>query len=295
MIGSAQPVARERKAIRTVHDMPAARIGSRGRFARLPRGFGTLLSAPLAKPRLWTTLAWIDVVQSYRRTMLGPAWITLNLIIFTVAMTLVYGALFGVTAQSYSAYLLCGMIGWFWVAALVTDLGNTFVNHSHFLKSTAIDKSILIWSAAAKQVIVLGHHLVVYAVFVALQLVELSSYTLLAIPVLALLFLLSIPVTAVLCILFTRYRDLHRLVSSLIIVLLLITPVFWQAEMITGWRTAVIDLNPLHYLIEILRAPLLGRPPDLLVVGVVLAMTIVAWLAGAALYRRYERYVVFWL
>ena len=65
--------------------------------------------------------------------------------------------------------------------------------------------------------------------------------------------------------------------------------------MMTGWRTLLIDYNPIYYLIEFVRRPLLGQQPDPLIVTVVLGMTLVLWLAGSLLYRRYERYVIFWI
>ena len=237
----------------------------------------------------------MDTVQSYRRTMLGPVWITLSLIVFTAAMTLVYGALFAVPTREYAAYLLCGMIVWLWVSALLTEVGNTFINSSQLLKSSTIDKSIFVWAAVHKQAIILAHHFVIYAALVALQVIQLSVYTLLAVPALVILYLLSIPVTAMAVILFCRYRDLPRLVGSSIVVVMMITPIFWQANMITGWKTVIVHFNPVYHLVEFVRAPLLGQLPAPSSVWVVMGMTAGFWILGSALYRRYEKYVVFWL
>src|SRR3546814_10570857 len=90
--------------------------------------FKILLESPLHNPRMWMTLGWLAIVQSYRRSFLGPFWITLNLAIFASAMTLVYGALFGVPTKEYAAYVVTGMIAWFWVAALLPEVGSTFFN-----------------------------------------------------------------------------------------------------------------------------------------------------------------------
>ena len=244
---------------------------------------------------MWIGLAWMDVVQSYRRTLLGPAWITLNLVIFTIAMTLVYGALFSVPTKEYAAFLACGMIGWLWISALLNEVGNTFINYSHFIKGTAIDKSFFIWASAYKQAIILAHHMVVYAVLVIFGIIPLTIYSLAVIPAVAVMFVISIPFTAIAAILFARYRDLSRLVSSLIIVLMMVTPVFWQPNMLTGWRLSFIHLNPLYYLVEFIRPPLLGKPLDPLIVAVVLGMGAAFWIFGAVIYRRYNKYVVFWL
>jgi ABC-type polysaccharide/polyol phosphate export permease len=261
----------------------------------VPALIRSLVEEPLRRPALPLRLAWVEIVQSYRRSFLGPFWITLNLVIFTIAMTFVYGALFSMPTAEYAAFLACGMIVWSWVSALLTEAGNTFINNGHFVKNTCMDKSVLIWTFVYRQVIILAHHLIVYVALIFLGVIKLSLYTALALPAFGVLFLLSVPITAIMSILFPRFRDLARLIASLILVILLITPIFWQATMMTGWRTLVYLANPVYYIVEFARAPLLGKPPDPIVVAVVLAMTAAIWVLGAAVYRRYAKYVVFWL
>lgn len=261
----------------------------------LPESLHPLAKAPLENVPLWTGLAWMETVQNYRRTMLGPFWITFNLVIFTFAMTFVYGALFSVPTKEYAAYLACGMIAWTWIGALVNEVGNTFLNYSGFIKNTPITKSIFIWTTVYKQVIILFHNLIVFAGLALIGVINLTVHTLMIFPVLIVMFIISIPITGVFALLFARYRDLPRLVSSLMIVLLMITPIFWQVHMFSGWRTAVFLFNPIYYLVEFLRAPLLGQPEQPLVLVVVLGLLILVWTLGATFYRRYEKYAVFWL
>lgn len=254
-----------------------------------------LIKGPLEKPQLWMTMAWLDVVQSYRRSFLGPMWITLNMAIFSVAMTLVYGAIFGIPTKEYSAYIITGMIGWTWVAALLVEVGNTFIAYGGYIKGTTIDKAQMIWAMAFKQVIVLAHNMVIFVLAAAIGVVHLDFYTLLFFPSVALFFLISVPLTGCLSILFARYRDLPRLVTSVMVVIMLLTPVFWQPPMITGWRRIIINFNPVYYAVEFLRRPLLGLPPDPTVSGVFLVLAALAWILGRLFYRRYMRYVAFWV
>lgn len=254
-----------------------------------------LLAGPLRHPKLWMTLGWLEVIQSYRRSFLGPMWITANMAIFSVAMTLVYGAIFGIPSAEYSAYIISGMIGWIWISALLVDVGNTFIINAPYIKSISFDKAQLIWGTAFRQIIVLGHNLLVYAAAVLLGLIEVNFYTLLFIPAVLLFFCMTIPITALLSILFARYRDLPRLVSSVIIIIMLLTPVFWTPSLVSGWRAAFYLLNPFYYLIEFLRRPLLGQLPDTMVIFVVLGFVVVGWGLGLVFYKRYERYVAFWI
>lgn len=265
------------------------------RLRFIPPLFRPLLAAAIIDPKVWIGLGWSDVVQSYRRTMLGPFWITLNLAIFTAAMTIVYGALFGVKASNYAGYVVCGMIAWFWVSALLSDVGNTFINYNSYIKSMPVDKAVFIWGTVYKQVITLAHHLVIYAILVAIGMIHLSVYTLTAIPALILLVLLSVPVTAIASIIFARFRDVPRLIGGTIIIVMMVTPIFWQPSMISGWRKAVIYFNPVYYVIQLIREPLLGHPLAPHTIFAVVGMTIAAWLIGSIAYRRYSSYVVFWI
>lgn len=249
----------------------------------------------LDTPRLWITLAWHDVVQSYRRTVFGPFWITLNMVIFALAMTLVYAALFGIPAEDYSGYIVCSMMVWWWIMAVLNESANALMNHTGLIRSLPCDKSVFVWSSAFKQVIVFCHSALVYLALVVLGLIEPSVYTLLALPALALIFVLSIPLIAMLSILYVRYRDLQRLIGSASIILMMITPVFWKPDMMKGWRTIIYEYNPLYYLLELVRAPLLGQPIQLHVLLVVVAMALISWLVGLAFFQRYQRYLVFWL
>lgn len=262
---------------------------------QMPAWLSPLIAGPLKRPKIWMNLAWSDVVQSYRRTIFGPFWITMNLVIFAVAMTLILGSVFKVPTESYAGYVLCGMMAWMWISAMLNDVGNTFLVYSQFVKSVPIDKSHFIWAAVAKQAVVLAHQLIVYAGVVVVGLVQPTLWTLLAIPAFVLLFLMSIPFAAVAAILFTRYRDLPRLISGSMIIIMMMTPIFWKPDMISGWRSAFVYLNPVYYVIDLVRSPLLGQPLSLLTVAVTVLLTVLLWVVGASFYSRYQRYVVFWV
>jgi ABC-type polysaccharide/polyol phosphate export permease len=254
-----------------------------------------LVTPELRNPRKWVGLAWHDVVQSYRRTLLGPFWLSLNMAIFALAMTLVYAAIFSVPTGEYSIYIVCSMMVWWWIMGILNEGGSTFLMYAQFIQSTPVDKSTFIWSMAVRQLIALLHHSIIYFAMIPFGLVTLNWNILLAVPAGALLFIWSVPVIAVLAILFVRYRDLQRFVSSATVVLMMVTPIFWKADMISGWRTLMIHFNPVYYAVELIRLPLLGKPVPLNIWLTVLGLTIFSWLFGGWFYQRYQRYIVFWV
>jgi ABC-type polysaccharide/polyol phosphate export permease len=48
----------------------------------------------LANWQLWSMLGWNDIHQRYRRSALGPFWITISMAIFIVLLGFIYSKLF---------------------------------------------------------------------------------------------------------------------------------------------------------------------------------------------------------
>ena len=62
--------------------------------------------------RIWVMLANQDVRQRYRRSVLGPFWITLSAVVSIVALALVYTQIFKVPPAEYLVFLTTGFIAW---------------------------------------------------------------------------------------------------------------------------------------------------------------------------------------
>lgn len=66
------------------------------------------LSAGLNARELWLHLGWQDIKQRYRRSLLGPLWITIATGVTAVAMGLLYGELFHMDIKSFLPYVTLG-------------------------------------------------------------------------------------------------------------------------------------------------------------------------------------------
>src|SRR5690606_36301041 len=54
---------------------------------------------------LWSHLAWQDIKQRYRRSVLGPLWITLSMGVTAIGLGLLYSQLFGAEIGTFLPYL----------------------------------------------------------------------------------------------------------------------------------------------------------------------------------------------
>jgi ABC-type polysaccharide/polyol phosphate export permease len=74
----------------------------------------------------------------------------------------------------------------------------------------------------------------------------------------------------------------------------LLTPILWHADQIPGRRMLVV-FNPFYYLVEVIRQPLLGHPPSLLIWSVAAGMTLIGFIVALAFFSRFRNRIVYWL
>lgn len=244
--------------------------------------------------RLWTALAWQDIKLRYRRTILGPFWVTLTTAIMITCMGLLWGLLFGQDLSTYFPYLAAGYIIWQTVGLGIADGCDTYTTASEIILNRKVPLSLFPFRLTYRHLLIFFHNITVF-VFVALIFqVNVNIYLLIAFPALLVILVNILWVSLALGILGARFRDIQPIVTSLVSVLFFATPIFWKKEMLHD-RAIIADFNPMTHFIEILRGPLLGAPPSKLSWLVVACVTIIGWLVTLVLFRRARNKIVYWL
>ena len=70
---------------------------------------------------VWSTLGWLDIRQRYRRSVLGPLWITLTTLVTIAGMGPLYGALLRIPIEDFVPYLALGIIVWSLISSLIIE------------------------------------------------------------------------------------------------------------------------------------------------------------------------------
>jgi len=246
--------------------------------------------------RTWLSIGYLDIIQSYRRSFFGPLWVTLSIGIQAVSVTFIYSQLFNAqNTKEYYSYVVCGLISWAWFSALLTDMGNVFLANGGYIKTTTIGKNQFIWSMAWKHTIIFLHNLILWIIYILVGGVSLSFNTLFIFITFPIVFFISIPIIGMFGILFSRYRDFSRLISSLITLLLIITPIFWMSSQLTGNRQLMYKMNPFYYLVESLRQPLMGNPVSEHTWLGLFILFFISWIVFAVFYIRKSPKLIFWI
>ncbi len=250
--------------------------------------------AGLANYRFWWRFGLLDIKLRYRRTLLGPFWVTLSFGVSAVALTLIYSTLFRVTSGDYFAYLIIGLAVWGLISTLLTDGCTTFIRQTALIQQYPLPVLVHALRGVVGSFLVFLHNLLVVAIALVLARIGVGWTTLLVVPALGLILLNGVWAALLLGMLCARFRDLPQLVSLLVNVCFLVTPVFWYKHMLAH-RAYFVDFNPLYSFLEFVRAPLLGQLPPARSVQVVLIVTVGGWLLTFAVATRLQPRLTHWL
>jgi ABC-type polysaccharide/polyol phosphate export permease len=250
----------------------------------------------LSRRELWGRLGWLEVKRRYRRTTIGPFWTSITLLIYVVSVGTVGSAIWHQDIYEYVPFLVSGMIAWLFVSAIVTESCTMLVSGQALFRNIRFDYSILAFALVWRNFIVLLHNFIVYfLVVMVLNPSVLSLTAFLVLPGLALVVVNAAWVSLLLGIICLRFRDVQQLVTSIMQIAMLITPLFWPADTLTGLKRFVfVDLNPLYHVLDVIRGPLMGRVPDAISYGVLIAMTIGGWWLTYAMFKRFRRRIAYW-
>jgi len=209
---------------------------------------------------LWWALAWQDIRQRYRRSVLGPFWITLSTGVMVAAMGPLYGALLGQNVGSYTQHLAVSLILWMFISTAVNESGAVFVGAEGFIKQVALPLSVYVYRMLTKNLFMLAHNLAI-VVIVLVFLPPASLHYFWLVPFGFALVTANLAwIVLLLGLLSTRFRDIPQLVANIVQVAFFVSPIIWKADMLSPKAKFVADFNPLYHFMEIVRAPLLGEP-----------------------------------
>ena len=94
---------------------------------------------------------------------------------------------------------------------------------------------------------------------------------------------------------FSRFRDLPQIVSALLQVAFYVTPILFHGGMLSGKHKWIVEFNPLAYLIDIVRQPLVGEVPPPFTWGLTIGMAVFGWLLALGMTGRYHRRIPYWV
>lgn len=255
------------------------------------------ISMSIRKPEFWAYSSWLDIVTRYRRTRLGLVWLLAPVTMFMVVLGPLYARLFGRSLQEFLVHLGMGYAIWRLMVMVINDSIGAFRSNKSFILDGNTQLTDYTLKSIAKSLF--------YFTFamMGMMVVLVWSPAVATLAVFSLVF--TIPVVIVnlfwmgycISILGARSPDFGEVLNTALMLGFLFTPILWEgerfpADTVAGW---VVRVNPAFHFLEIVRAPLFGRAPEIQSLLYLVVFTLLGWALAWLLCRRYSRFVPIWI
>ncbi|QGU06206.1 ABC-2 type transporter [Corynebacterium occultum] len=250
---------------------------------------------------LWLSLGWQDIKQRYRRSVLGPLWITIATGVMAVALGLLYSVLFKIPLAEFLPHVTVGLIMWNFISGCIKEGSDIFIDNEGLIKQLPSALSVHVYRLVWKQLLFLCHNLVIWVILMLVFPRDLGWEVLLVIPAMALLVLNGVWVAMFFGIVATRYRDVSPLLEAGTQLLFYVTPIVWMTSTLQenvaelGSRARLAELNPLYHYLEIVRAPMIGADLPAYHWWVVIGFTVAGLCLAMLAMKQWRFRVSYWV
>ena len=250
---------------------------------------------------LWLMLGLQDIKQRYRRSVLGPFWITIATGVMALALGLLYSMLFQLPLADFLPHVTVGLIMWNFISGAIKEGSTIFIDNEGLIKQLPAPLSVHVYRLVWRQTLFLGHNLIIWLLLIVIFPRSLGWEFFLVIPGMLLLIVNGVWVAMFFGMVATRFRDVAPLLEALTQLLFYVTPIVWTTKTLTDQggtvadRARIAELNPLYHYLEVVRAPLIGEPIAAYHWWIVLAFTAAGLLIAMLAMRQWRFRVSYWV
>ncbi len=259
----------------------------------LASGVSEILSAYF-RADIWRTLAAADIRSRYRRTVLGPFWITLSTALMAAGVGLLFGSLFGHPMHEFLPFFMVGIVIWTFILGTVNEASQTLIFHSSFIKSTATPVICHVLRMLHRNFIIFLHNCVIIIAVCIYFAVPVTLQSLWFLWGLAMLYICLLAGSIIISFACVRYRDLPPMIAAGMQFLFFASPILWPAEKLPTARW-ILEINPVTHVLRAVRDPIVGSTVSFSEMAIMTGLAAASAVVAALVYGRYRHRVVYWV
>jgi ABC-type polysaccharide/polyol phosphate export permease len=230
----------------------------------------------------------------YKRSVLGLLWTMLNPLLLMVVYTVVFATIMRAPQRNFAIFLLSGLLPWLFFSTSVLQGLNSILTNQELIRKVRLPQAVFPLSVVGSNLVNFALSLLPLLLLMAV-LGQPFTPALLFIPVA--IFILAVFTSGVTLLFATFtvfFRDVRHLAEVLLQMLLYLSPVFYDLQMLgersDWWFRAFrlfLRLNPLSYLLPLVRDPVFyGRLPSLASLGIASLESALMLAVGFAVFHR---------
>ena len=251
-------------------------------------------TSALRKAAVWQNLGLLEVKQRYQRSVLGPWWVSISMLIYILVLGTVFSRIFKINYEEYMPYFSAGYLLWLYISSCLNESTDLFRQNSGFIKQIYLPFSLYIFKFMTRNILIFLHNFLAFVLVLVYFHVPVGYKIFLAIPGFLILSINLYWMVFLTAIISTRFRDMVPIVMSFVQIVFFVTPISWDRGLI-GTHSKIIKFNPFVYLIDIVRSPLLGKIPALQSYSITLVLACLGLAMTFFVFSKIRTRIPFWV
>jgi lipopolysaccharide transport system permease protein len=196
--------------------------------------------------------------------------------------------------KEYLPFLALSQVLWAFISVLVSEACTCFTLAEGIIRSVRMPFFLQAIRTLWRNLLVLGHNVVVIFVVFAIFDEWPGWHALHALPGLGLWAIDSLAFCLLLGPICARFRDIPPIVGSVMQIAFFVTPIIWKGNQVGG-HAALLPLNPFYSLLEVVRRPLLTEHMTLDIWGSAIGYSVMLWALTWLVFMRTRSRLTFWI
>ena len=245
------------------------------------------------------SLGRLFLMDLYRQTILGWWWVVIRALLPTLGIIAIFQHVpaFKPEGLSYGLYVISGMLLWTIMATTMQRCTRALRRTSALQLKLSVPKLVFVLASTSISLVYFGIFAAVLVIGIGIEYVTSGvmyvkfgwNLALLPIP-LGLAFLLGLGITSFTSVAFMFARDARMILPLVTQLWFYFTPIIYTIDIMPpNWQFAIMHLNPMSPLLEMLRWSLFGVGAwDAMSIGISAAICVTVFLLGARFLMRTE-------
>jgi ABC-type polysaccharide/polyol phosphate export permease len=255
--------------------------------------FDDLVSC-LQKMPMITHMAYSDTKARYKRSILGPLWLTLGSAIGVVGLGVVWSVILNQSRSEFIPSLTVGLLVWQFLSSSVSESCGVFVRQGQVIRNLNLPLLIYPIQLIVKQLITFGHNLIVIIIVFLYYQIPVGFNVIYSLIGFVIVVLNLTWISIILGMIGSRFRDLEQIVQVFMPIFFFLTPVIYRVGH-GGLDISILWFNPFTYFISIVRDPIIGNVVNVNNYVIACVILIVGWFFTWIVFNNNHKKLAFWI
>lgn len=231
-----------------------------------------------------------EIRGRYKNSFLGVIWSFLNPLLQILVYAIIFPIILATKQEYYVIFLCCGLIPWNFFSTAINRATFTMVENGNIIKKVYFPREILpisIVTSEAVNFLISTIIIVAFVMFYGLGITHMIIYYPL---VLLVQYVLLLGISFIVSSITIYVRDLQHLIGVALQLFFYATPIVYAADAIPEQFRAVLNLNPMTYIINGYRDIFYNQvKPDIMGLLILLGIMIVVCVIGYLIFNKLQK------